>query len=225
MLNFNSFFSKLKTAGLEYFGLYYGYYYAKVIDNKDPENLNRLKFDCEELGLRPDFWAFPSLGVSAGHGARSLPAVGDNIRIKFKNGNQREVTWELGQTPKGNQIPEATDADKHVFKSPGGVLVLIDDTDKSIGISTPDGLKISLKSGVIELAGSGLSQYSVKGQSLQAQLNIDAARLAALIAAIQAAPVVPGDGGTAFKAAIVAAISGVPGADYSNVLSSEVKNS
>ena len=224
MLNFSDFFDKLKRFGLEYFGLYYGYYYAKVIDNKDPENLNRLKFDCEELGLRPNYWALPALGVSNGHGARSLPAVGDNIRIKFKNGNQREVTWELGQTPKGHQIPEASDSDKHVFKTPKGVLFVADDTDKSFVVSTPDGLKIALKSGMIEITGGGVSEYSVKGQTLQAQLNIDAARLAALIAAIQAAPVVPGDGGTAFKAAIVAAMASVPGADYSNILSSNVKN-
>ena len=224
MLNFSSFIANLKTAGLEFFGLYYSFYYAKVIDNADPDNLNRVKFFCSELNLRPDYWALPAMGITGGHGLRSLPAVGDNILLRFKNGNLRQAVWEPGHTPKGNQISEATDKDKHVFKTAGGVLVLIDDKDKSYSIETPDGLKIALKSGLVEISGGGVSEYAVKGQTLQAQLNIDAARLNALIAAIQAAPTFPGDGGATFKTAIVAAISSVPGANYSGVLSINVKN-
>ena len=219
-----NFLDKLKKYGLEYFGRYYSFYWGIVTDNNDPENLNRVRFECPELKLKPDYWALPGIGVSNGHGNRILPSVGDSIRLSYKNGDLRQAVWDYGVTPKGQQITEADSINKQVFKSVSGVLVIIDDSTKSYTIQTPDGLTVALKNGIIELSKGGTTEQSVKGQTLQAQLNTDKAKLDALIQAIIAAPVIPTDGGASFKASIIAAISAVPSADYTSILSNVLKN-
>lgn len=55
------------------------------------------------------------------------------------------------------------------------------------------------------------------GDTLQQQLNVELARLNALIQSIAAAVVVPGDGGAALKAAMQAATQTLQAADYSNI--------
>lgn len=218
-MNIIKFIESLRLYGLEYFGLYYSFYWAECTDNDDPENLNRIKFNCHELNLAPDYWALPALGVANGHGFRSLPSIGDPVLIKFKNGNARQAIWAKGQTMIDGQIQEASNPNKHVFKTKDGVLVIADDDSKSYSIKTPDGLALNLKDGVASIDKGGIVQKSVKGESLQAQLNIDKAKLDALISAIQSAPVVPGDGGASFKASIIAAMAAIQSANYSNVLS------
>lgn len=223
MRQFIDFFTRLKTYGLEYFGLYYSFYWAECVDNNDPENLNRIKFNCHELNLAPDYWALPSMGVSKGHGLRIIPSEGDQVLIRFKNGNPRQAIWGYGQTILQGQIQEADSPNKYVFKTPQGILMMFDDDSKTYTIKTPDGLCIKLDNGIASI-GSGSEEYSVKGQTLQAQLNTDKAKLDALIQAITAAPVVAGDGGASFKASLIASLSAVPSANYSNVLATKFKS-
>lgn len=64
--------------------------------------------------------------------------------------------------------------------------------------------------------GTGLEPI-LKGTTTRAQLEVDSAKLDALIAAIAAAPVSPQDGGATLKAGIVAAMAAVPSANYSNI--------
>lgn len=55
------------------------------------------------------------------------------------------------------------------------------------------------------------------GDTLQAELNKLKTKLDTLVNAINASPVVPGDGGTSFKAGIISGMAGAPNADFSGI--------
>lgn len=81
-----------------------------------------------------------------------------------------------------------------------------------------DGGTFKLKGGIVELNGNGES--AVKGDTLQTQLNLEKARLTALIVNLAAITVVAGSNGLA---AITAAMAPYETGSYENILSTKVK--
>ena len=88
---------------------------------------------------------------------------------------------------------------------------------------TIDGVVLEVSPSGISLGKSGGSTFkAVKGDPLQQQLNVLKARVDAIYQALLASPVVPGDGGATFKAAIVAAIATTMPADFGQILSNKI---
>lgn len=64
----------------------------------------------------------------------------------------------------------------------------------------------------------------IKIEELKSELAKVTARIDALYSGIQGATITPADGGASFKAGIIAAISGVPKENYSNIENENVKH-
>jgi hypothetical protein len=90
-------------------------------------------------------------------------------------------------------------------------------------VMSRDSVQVLSKS--VVLGNDSKAQKALLGQQLIKQLNLNKLRLTTLFKAIQSAPIAPQDGGASFKAALVAAISGLIEEDYSKCSSDNVKNS
>ena len=109
---------------------------------------------------------------------------------------------------------------KVIVTSP--TITMISQDDETTGTDTQDKDKKVLNFGAIDL-GDSPTEAGVLGNILLTELNKNNALLNALVAAIKSSIPFPGDGGSAIKTAIVSAVSALPAADYSSILSGVVK--
>ena len=237
----NGVFQVLKniiTIGLEYYGRYYSTYPGYVIDNNDPEGMGRLKLKVPSVygDNVYEYWA-PGKGIYSGdgYGMQVLPNIGDMVWVEFRLGDPRNPIWSHSYFAKGQKPEELRNPQMFWFKTPKGQIIIIDDKEDYIVIRNAnnnqiliDGDGVSITTDEINLGSQAsatgiVKEKAVMGQTLKQQLEVEKARLSILIQAIQNAPVTPGDGGAAFKASIIAAVSGAQAPDYSNILSDKVK--
>lgn len=88
----------ITTQGLEvYAKRFYSFYHARVIDNQDPEQRQRLKLQIKELGVLETDWV-NGMGIVAnnGVGAVNVPEVGANVLVLFKYGQMRQPFYLAG---------------------------------------------------------------------------------------------------------------------------------
>lgn len=146
MNSFGEFIEQIKLHGLESIGLFYGVYRGSVISNEDPENLGRLKIKCPALYGDDDFddWVFPK-GVPAapGSGIFWLPPVGAPIFVSCEGGDCRFPVWEYGWWLKEKTIEGAVPG-VHVFLTPQGHRIELNDNDKFIQIINPNGFHFKI---------------------------------------------------------------------------------
>lgn len=155
---------KLSSARQKFFGKYRG----KVIDNRDPLNLGRIRAQVPSvLGSEETGWAVPCTPYAGnGVGLFLIPPVDANVWIEFENGNidfpiWAGCFWGAGETPKTPATPNVK-----ILKTDIATITL-DDTAGSGGVTieTSSGLKIVMDSSGIELSNSSskikLSQSSV----------------------------------------------------------------
>lgn len=73
---------------------HYGLYRAVVADNRDPENLRRLKLQVQTTGTEITNWAWPVLSTSI------PPAVGSGVYVSYLGGDPEYPLWigEFGTT-------------------------------------------------------------------------------------------------------------------------------
>lgn len=179
MANYNSLsespWYKLIHYGLEFFGRYYSNYRGFVIDNNDPQGLNRVKVVCPSL--IPDDkgqWAFPKgQWGSNGFGVQILPKVGDMIFLEFDHGNLDYPIWSFAGYGENEKPEEFNKPEIIGMKTPSGHVVLIDDSDEwkiqiksktsSEYINIQEGL-IETESEVIKLGKDG-GFKAVKGET------------------------------------------------------------
>lgn len=139
--------------GLEYFGKYYGVYRGSVVSNEDPDNLGRLRIKCPTLygDNEPTYWAMGrGMIAGKGHGAYWIPQKGDPILVSCENGDARFPLWEYGWWLAG-QVPENATPGNHIFRTPSGHRIEMDDNNEEIIISNAGGQTVRLKSDGIYL--------------------------------------------------------------------------
>lgn len=90
-------------------------------------------------------------------------------------------------------------------------------------IELESGFKIDLNESEILLNGDTYGGLT-KHDALVSELNKLKTQVSSIISAFGASAVTPGDGGATFKAALVAATSTLPGADFSNLKNDNVKH-
>ncbi len=122
-----------------------------VTNNKDPDNLGRvkLKFPWRDDSQETN-WARISVPMAGGdRGTYFLPEVGDEVLVSFDHGDI-EQPYVLGGLWNGKDKPPETNQtgknDKRVIKSRSGHLIVLDDTQgtEKVAIQTKAGHKIVL---------------------------------------------------------------------------------
>lgn len=143
--------------GLEYFGKYYSNYRAYVVDNNDPAKQGRLKLFIPGIVDEPmEYWA-PSIGIFSGqgYGFHFIPPVNSVVWVSFEHGNPSFPIWTYGYFGE-NEIPDSkSDIGNYWMATPGGHSIELDDTNKSIKIT-------SIKGDVVTINDNGISLESNK---------------------------------------------------------------
>ena len=156
--------NKVVTKGLEPFGIYYSFYTGIVLDNNDPDNLNRIKVAVPGVYGETAFpeWVQPrSVFAGVNFGMQILPQKGDLVQITFSQGNPRYPRWEHGFFGKqADGKSEITDTElqkknNYWFKTPGGLLVSLDDDKKTVNITHQSGISFRVGENSIDLKVEG----------------------------------------------------------------------
>ena len=140
----------ITTYGLEKVGLFYSSYRGYVYDREDPEGYGRLMVSVPEVfgDMVSNTWAWPASNYSGkGYGAQVIPQRNDLVWITFEKGNPRKPLWSYGYFGKGDKPDELKDLNNYWFKTPGGHLVELDDTNGIIKVTSSGDIQI-LKDGV-----------------------------------------------------------------------------
>jgi len=98
----------IATRGLEALGRFYSFYRAKVVDNKDPDFLGRIKVSCPYMNRGADLpqWVIPmSSYAGKDHGYFFVPEIGEGVWIMFERGDKDYPVyiaqwWGTGEMPK-----------------------------------------------------------------------------------------------------------------------------
>lgn len=145
--DFIEFFKKLRSGGLEAFGLYYGKYHGEVVDNVDPTAKGRLKVKVPAVSNDPiESWAMPS-GNPAGvqSGLFDIPDPGDAVWVSFVAGRSRSPIWEGGWWGKRggqSEVPfsaRRTPPNVKAWKMKNGARLEFDTLENSITVVNADG--------------------------------------------------------------------------------------
>jgi hypothetical protein len=137
----------LATSGMRDVGVsrHFGKYRGTVSDNQDPNNLGRIRANVPEvLNDVVSGWALPSLPYAGnGSGFFRVPPTGAGVWIEFEAGDPSRPIW-TGCWWGSNQLPadqNGTSAtpDFSILRSEQGLIVVLNDSDKTISISDQNG--------------------------------------------------------------------------------------
>lgn len=146
-----------KSIGITGFSLhddkFLGNYRAKVEDNMDPLKLGRVRarvypmFSSVEAEFLP--WAVPAMalfeGAGVGIGSFCVPAIGTNVWVFFEMGDHNQPVYfaEAPDAIKGLPASIVTNyPNRKVFKTSGGIEIIVDDTALQIRVNHPTGTYI-----------------------------------------------------------------------------------
>lgn len=177
-MTFRLFIEKIIYYGLESIGKYYSSYRGYVVDNEDPENMNRIMVQVPVIarGKTLNVWAWPKHTFSGSdYGVQVLPPKGDMVWVEFEMGNPSSPMWFHGHYARNEKPVEFATAEVYGFKTPKGQMVIIDDRDdiekiiiKSNKHIIMEGDKVILEGDEIFLEGSirGTPRFAVGGNGV-----------------------------------------------------------
>lgn len=165
--------------GLEKFGRYYSCYRGYVINNDDPEKLNRLQLKVPNVygNQVMEYWAWPKNCFSGpGYGCQVIPPKKDMVWVEFEMGDTRRPIWGHGHfgKPGGtHDIPKKLQNIKiYWFKTPGGHLLEFDDDAEEIRVTHSDTKAILIiKKDHEFIFNGGSNKGLVKVKELTTRLN------------------------------------------------------
>ncbi len=139
-------------------GRHYGKYRGIVTDNQDPKNLGRIRARVPEVLADVETgWALPCASYAGnGSGQYTVPAPGAGVWIEFEAGDVSRPLWSgcwwgENQLPLDDAGTAATPAMK-ILRTEQGLLVSLNDADRTIAISDADGnnfVRIEVQEGKI----------------------------------------------------------------------------
>ena len=218
-MNLIKLINDIKKYGLTVpFRRYYSFYEGSVVDNKDPENLGRLKIKCPKVygDKSPNKWVFPK-GIIGGnkHGLSWLPNEGDPIYISFREGDVNFPVWEYGWTLSNQNTPN-TEIGKYSLVTPNGNRIDLNDNNNDIIITQKDGLAVKIDNKTISFNGDSLGGI-VDAKELKTQLDKNSNSIDKIFDAINNGVPVPQDGGAGLQTTMKAIISGSVSGNFSNI--------
>lgn len=233
------FFDAFIKHGFEMFGKYYSCYRGYVVDNEDPENLDRLLIRVPEIANARELpnWALPfNLYSGEGYGLHNLPSKGDLIWVQFEKGNPNYPLWSFSYYGKNEKPDEFKNKSVRGFKTPFGHVIYSDDdkdnpfikikhqNELSIVINNR-GISLGLKDNKLIYLGDidQAKEFILLGETTKKELEKSKVRIDLLYQAIQSGVTAANDGGANYKATMTTILSGATAEDYSNILSNKVK--
>jgi len=168
---------QLQRFGLESLNRYYGLYRAFVVDNNDPDKLNRLKLEIPQIYGKEvhNYWAW-SAGTYSGTGVGfvAVPHVGEMVWGSFENGDPTYPIWLYGHFGSGDMVKEAESdyPNKKVLQTHAGNRLVFDDNKKEVHLRQADGTAIGIANGKIYLGKeTSAAQPVTLGDTTQNQLE------------------------------------------------------
>jgi hypothetical protein len=182
----DSIWYRLIHYGLEFFGRYYSSYRGFVVDNEDPEGMNRVKVIMPTIHPydKVGEWAYPINNWGGeNYGSHCLPQKGDMVWLSFEHGNPEFPLWQHAGYATGEKPEEFNSSNVYGFKTPKGNLVIIDDADEGkILIKYKSGKEYFLtQTDLIELESAGLIKLGKNGDEFALMGNTTKNKLDVLI--------------------------------------------
>lgn len=154
-------------------------------------------------------------------GVVAFPAVGSDVVVGFISPHVAVVVL-------------ATEITKAVL-TVGKTEITVEDnavslvTEKTKVDVSADRMKFDIDGTTLEMDGgksvwNGGSETTANTTELQKQLNKCKTRIDAIINALSSSPTAPQDGGSTYKGAIAAALSGLTSEDYSGIIDDKIKH-
>lgn len=178
----------------------YGVGVGVVTNNKDPEDLGRVKVRCSWMSDdHESFWARVVTPMAGKHrGLYLLPEVDDEVLLAFEHGAPESV-YVLGALWNGKDKPPESNAngtnDHRTLKSRSGHVIRLDDADgneqieiidktgknrivirtatQEITIEAGSDIAVTAKNGVLALGGGSVEINAAGNLSVKARGNID----------------------------------------------------
>jgi len=121
-----------------------------VVENEDPKNQNRVKVLLSSvLGANSEpVWAYAKGSNPLAH---ALPPIGSTVFVEFLGGKLTSPVWEFAFPLKDGKVEEFKSPKSFGFKTPAGYLVLIDEADKLLKITTPTGQGVSILENIVTI--------------------------------------------------------------------------
>ena len=124
--------------GLESIGKFYSVYRGYVVDNEDPDNLNKLSLKIPGVTKRYTHptWAWPRNNFAGNdYGLQILPQKGDMVMVEFDHGDPTFPIWSHAHYAENQKPEEFSSPQIYGFKSPKGQIIIIDDDQEIIKIN------------------------------------------------------------------------------------------
>lgn len=181
-------------------GRLFGVVVGIVTNNRDPENMHRVKVRFPWLNREDESnWARVASAMAGnGRGAYFLPEVDDEVLVAFEHGSV-EHPYVIGSLWNGRDAPPENNSDgannNRAFKSRSGHIVrlcdrsgqesveIIDKTGKNRIVISTSGNKISIEAqgditmtsqtGKVTISAVGIELKSKAGVQIQAAQNVD----------------------------------------------------
>lgn len=138
---------------------FYGKYRAIVADNRDPDNMGRIKVRCPVvLGEYISAWCTPCVACAFNDGGiYYVPNEGEVVWVEFEEGNPSKPIyvgswWIPNRTPLQNS---KNVTDKIMLVSRNQHIIEIDDKNNAITIKMKDGSRFKIGNGLEITAPSG----------------------------------------------------------------------
>lgn len=142
------------------------FYRGVVLDNDDPSKIGRVKVNIlgmfDEINSDDVPWAVPAFSIGSGsgvgYGDLSVPSVGSMVYCFFEQGDIYQPVYFASAPDAVHGVPTEAKTnypDRRVIKTPGGIVLYIDDSDLEIKALLPSGTYIKLDSSVNIVHSSG----------------------------------------------------------------------
>jgi uncharacterized protein involved in type VI secretion and phage assembly len=150
-------------------GRYFGKYRGQVTDNKDPDNLGRVKAKVPRLlGEQETGWALPAFiyGGAKEQGLFAVPDVGAGIWIEFEAGDPSYPVW-TGTWYAAEAIPESAPPGRKVFKTKSGHKIVFDDDADTVEIADSNDNSVKMDSGTIRISAGSATTVVIDAPKIQ----------------------------------------------------------
>jgi uncharacterized protein involved in type VI secretion and phage assembly len=168
---------------------YFGKYRGKIIDNKDPKGLGRIRAKVPDLiGDQETGWALPCLpyGGTKDTGLFTVPEVDSNVWIEFEAGNLSYPIWTgiWWSEASGNEVPseaQATEPKVKILKTKAGHRIELHDSggQEKILITNKHGSIMEMDSSAMTISSdNGRSSIKLDAQGITLSRGANSIKIA-----------------------------------------------